>query len=411
MSDEQWANMVLGQVLLAGSVLCTFPAFFVLVETLFARKHHKREKDGLASPIDVAVVIPAHNEEIELGTTLQALRHECTPTTRILVVADHCSDHTARIARTSVVDVIERNAPSKRGKSYALADGVRALRDEPPDVVVFVDADCRFAPGGLQRLVDSVHRNQQPEQSVYLMESPGTSSFHGKLSAFAFQFKNEIRAKGLAAMHAPCQLTGSGMAFPWKQICNLPLESQSLVEDLELGILLATRGTPAFLCSDAKILSQLPHSRDAALRQRRRWEHGYMRSAIPGAVRLLWAAARHRDPKIVLLALDLCIPPLSFLSIAICLGWLLSLVAALMQLAPWTPWMQWNLAALLLCAAITIAVATTTDSPIRVIDLLKVPRYLTWKLPIALTLFYRPERKWQRTDRTPKIHFHKNNNE
>ena len=48
---------------------------------------------------DVAVLIPAHNESVNLLPTLHAVLAERWESMRILLVADNCTDDTAEIAR------------------------------------------------------------------------------------------------------------------------------------------------------------------------------------------------------------------------------------------------------------------------------------------------------------------------
>lgn len=63
------------------------------------------------------------------------------------MVADNCTDDTARLASAAGAEVIERHDALLRGKGYALDFGVRHLAQQPPDVVIVVDADCQVAEG------------------------------------------------------------------------------------------------------------------------------------------------------------------------------------------------------------------------------------------------------------------------
>ena len=400
MWDAHWMANVLYQVLLLGALVCTVPVAFILIEIMNAKRVTSPPEHVPNPDIRSVLIIPAHNEELELRNTLSVLTRCQPPTTRILVVADHCTDDTVRIAKSFHVDLIERKLPSKPGKSHALSEGVCSLANDPPDVVVMMDADCQFVADGLTKLIVSTHTNQRPEQAIYRMAPPRPPTFHSQLSAFAFQLKNEIRAKGLAAMNAPCHLTGSGMAFPWQHIRTLSLQSESLVEDLELGILLTARGTPAHLNPGSTVLSKLPQSAAAALKQRRRWEHGYLRTMVPGLFRLVQSAIQQRDPKLMLLALDLCIPPLSFLSLTLGAGWSFALLSALFSVTSWALFSLWSLIISLFIAAILLATWRYPGAIIRPKELTQAPRYLLWKIPVMLSFFYRPERNWQRTERT-----------
>ena len=97
----------------------------------------------------IDVVIPALNEEASLPLVLAALPH---PPVRRVVVADNGSrDGTARVAREGGAIVV---AAERRGYGSACLAGLGWLREnDPPDVVVFVDADFSDHPDELPRLV------------------------------------------------------------------------------------------------------------------------------------------------------------------------------------------------------------------------------------------------------------------
>lgn len=97
----------------------------------------------------VDVIIPALNEEASLPLVLAALPR---PPVRRVVVADNGSrDGTARVARAGGAIVV---AAERRGYGSACLAGLDWLRhNDPPDVVVFVDADFSDHPDELPRLV------------------------------------------------------------------------------------------------------------------------------------------------------------------------------------------------------------------------------------------------------------------
>lgn len=97
----------------------------------------------------VDVVIPALNEEASLPLVLAALPR---PPVRRVVVADNGSrDGTARVAREGGAVVVPA---ARRGYGSACLVGLDHLRhNDPPDVVVFVDADFSDHPEELPRLV------------------------------------------------------------------------------------------------------------------------------------------------------------------------------------------------------------------------------------------------------------------
>lgn len=91
----------------------------------------------MSDRLQVAVVIPAHNEEETVGGVVAAAR-ACTLVDRAVVVSDASVDRTALRAREAGAEVIESREPL--GKGMAIAHGVEATT-EP--VLIFLDADLR----------------------------------------------------------------------------------------------------------------------------------------------------------------------------------------------------------------------------------------------------------------------------
>ena len=52
-------------------------------------------------------------------------------------------------------------------------------------------------------------------QILDLMTAPEDSPINYRVAEFAWRVNNWVRPLGLAALGLPCQLMGTGMAFPW----------------------------------------------------------------------------------------------------------------------------------------------------------------------------------------------------
>jgi hypothetical protein len=91
---------------------------------------------------------------------------------------------------------------------------------------------------------------RRPVQSLYLMTAPCESAINHQVAEFAWRLKNQVRPLGLRALGLPCQLMGTGMAFPWDIIRSAELASGFIVEDLKLGLDLADAGHPPVFCPE-----------------------------------------------------------------------------------------------------------------------------------------------------------------
>ncbi len=84
---------------------------------------------------DVALIIPARNEELSLPTVLNRVPARVS---RVVVVDNGSSDATAAVARAHGAEVVHEPLP---GYGSACLAGIAALAGNPPDVVAFADAD------------------------------------------------------------------------------------------------------------------------------------------------------------------------------------------------------------------------------------------------------------------------------
>jgi cellulose synthase/poly-beta-1,6-N-acetylglucosamine synthase-like glycosyltransferase len=347
----------------------------------------------------VAVLIPAHDEAAGIGATLEALRVVAPPGTRVLVVADNCSDDTAAVARAHGAEVAERVDTSARGKGYALAFGRDRLAEGPPlDAVIVLDADCRLAPGSVEALAEAcTDGSGRPAQSINLIAPDPDASPMTQISGFAMLVKNLYRSRGMQRMGGAALLTGTGMAFPWSVFATASLASGSLVEDLGLGIALTRAGHAPRLIESAGVRSAPPPD-SVALVQRTRWEHGFLDTVRRSALPLLGSGLRRGALAEVLLALHLMVPPLALLLIAtagvLFATGLLHLLGA--SVGPVTA-VAAALGATLLA---TFAAWLHGGRPwLRAGALLRAPLYVLWKLPIYLGFLRRRETEWRRTPR------------
>ncbi len=280
---------------------------------------------NLERRVKIAVLIPAHNEASIIGETVAAVRSQLVMGDRILVVADNCSDETAAVASREGAEVIARTDMAQRGKGFALDCGIRRLSESPPDVVIVIDADCQPGLSCVDRLAFACQDSGRPVQARYLMHAKALSGPRMKIAEFAWLVKNRVRPLGMQRMGAPTHLMGSGMAFPWPLIRDAQLASGHIVEDLKLGIDLACAGSAAIYCDAAWIDSDFPLTAKDSTTQRTRWEHGHLHVIGTEAPRMLWIATKKMDPGLFLLAIDLCIPPLVLLLLAVGLEWVISL--------------------------------------------------------------------------------------
>jgi cellulose synthase/poly-beta-1,6-N-acetylglucosamine synthase-like glycosyltransferase len=384
---------------IAAALILLIPCTFLLLQCLaaFWPDSPLIETDTSSLP-KVSVLIPAHNEASVLEMTLETLLPQVTKPKDIVVIADNCTDDTAAVAQKLGVMVLERQDEERWGKGYALDYGLQFLETDPPEIVVFVDADCNVTDNAIGKIAHLAFEANRPVQAVYLMEQPINPSSQTLISALAIKVKNFVRLYGLSRLGLPSLLTGSGMAFPWQAIRQVSLAHGKSTDDMQLSVDLAIAGYPPLFCHRAVLIGRLQEKKASATKQRERWEHAHLETLLTQAPRLLKAAIAKRRYELIALALDLYIPPLSLLIML----WLLAASSALVATffgASIVPLWLLAIAGLFIFVAIALAWAKFGRDDIPGKSLIAIPFYLAWKIPIYIAFSLKPQTKWLRSDR------------
>jgi len=346
----------------------------------------------------VVVLVPAHNEERTLAASGAGLVRLQNASTRVVLIADNCSDATAEVARGMGLEVVERQDAVRRGKGYALAFGRDHIAASPPDVVVVVDADCEIDPAGLACLTDSVIATGRAAQAAYLFRPAPTAPPVVQISNFAFFVKNRIRQRGIQRLGGAAILTGSGMAFPWAPYAALDLATGNVVEDLAIGIGLIELGQPAGYFDGATVRSDCS-SDDGSSTQRARWEGGFLAMARRHGLGLLGSGIARGNWSRFWMGMHLCVPPLSMLLAANVAITLLLAVAALLGVSV-VPLIVAVVLLGLLGAVVVLAWMGEGRMHLHPDAAVQLPRYLAWKLAMYARLLTGRQRvAWTRTER------------
>jgi glycosyltransferase involved in cell wall biosynthesis len=112
------------------------------------REHAEMAPEAHAA--ELAVIIPAFNEEGGIRTTVervQAVLDTMRCRTELVVIDDGSADRTADEARAAGARVVAH--PVNRGYGAALKTGIRGT---DADCVLIIDADCTYPPDAIPRL-------------------------------------------------------------------------------------------------------------------------------------------------------------------------------------------------------------------------------------------------------------------
>jgi hypothetical protein len=371
-------NLVLTLAALALAV----PAFVFVVECLLALLPGTDDLPlpRVAKPLRKAVLIAAHDEESRLAATLRTIMPQLGADDRCVVVADHCSDGTAQVARAAGAQLLEYSHPSARGKGFALAFGLEQLAQDPPDIVILVEAGSELSDGAVDALARLAHASERPVQadSLVMPERPTALTM---VSVLAWLVRNRVRARGLRAIDMPCHLTGSGMGFTWDLLRKAPPTGVDRVEELRSGLELAMLGHPPLYTGHARVIGTLPALSAAVREEHWRRERDLISAAREQAPRFLREGLRQERPELFALGLDLLVPPLTLLVVLLALGWLAAVLAL------WLGSNAWPLVILTLAlgGVGTMVLASWWRFARAIVPaqhVLAIPLYILWKVPV-----------------------------
>ncbi len=340
----------------------------------------------------IAVVVPAHNEELRLPRTLASLHAEALRDgdAAVVVVADNCSDATADVAQRLGARVLARNDASKRGKGYALDFAFRALLAEDFRYFVVVDADSTLDAGFLHALRCHFAAGADAIQARYTVLNAG-DSLRTRFMELALAAFNVLRPRGRSVMGFSAGLLGNGFALRREVLQSLPYAAGSIVEDLEYHLVLVFHGVAVTFADDASVRGEMPCAGAGVRQQRVRWEGGRLRMLLEHAPGLASDLFRGH-PRAAEPLLDLLLLPLAYH---------VALVGAL-ALLPFDWARVVGGAGIVVIALHVVAAAIVGRLPLsRLLVLGCAPFYIVWKLcllPATLAAAAR-DHPWVRTAR------------
>ena len=342
------------------------------------------------------ILIAARNEAGTIGPTIYALREHLDewPDLNIWVLADRCTDGTAREAALAGARVASR-ADGPLGKGAVLAWWLDWYRGEwdADDYLIILDADTRLVAGSLAALRRTVMSGAQVVQGFV---APQAVNRAGRLAGWSEVLMQRIDDEARQRLRWSVPLRGTGMIFQASLLAQLAPRLHTLAEDLELDSLLAAHSIRVRFSPAAKIIDPKPQQAAGASRQRARWLQGQLQVLRDYPAEIFQALTRgglsawfllwllFLRPKMLLMATRFAV-----LILALCLGATGKGLALVMALG------------LMLDAAYYLGGVVFVEEPLRYCrDLLAVPRYgAMWLCSFGLAAFRRGRDGWLRAGR------------
>lgn len=223
---------------------------------------------------DVAVIIPALNEEAALPRVLREIPR---PTVRRIIVADNGStDRTAEVARDYGAEVVRE---PERGYGAACLRAMGHLTAEPPDIVVFIDGDYSDHPGELPSIIEPILDGS----ADFVVGSRALGRRERGALSSQQRVGNAIACHALRALYGVHYTDlGPFRAIRWTTLQSLGMRDRNYGWTVEMQIKAARRGVAS---------CELPVS------YRRRIGvskvSGTLRGSVGAGAKILWLLGRH----------------------------------------------------------------------------------------------------------------------
>ena len=242
----------------------------------------KDKRKGEAVSHRYAVLVSARNEEAVIGNLIESIKRQTYDGGLVttFVVADNCTDDTARVAADAGAIVFERFDTANVGKGYALnylLHRIDELFPERPFDGYFVfDADNVLEENYIEEM------NKVFSQGYGIVTSYRNSKNFGDnwiSSGYALWFLRESQFLNHARFNlgTSCAVSGTGFLFSQKVLDDCGgWHFHLLTEDIEFTIDNVVRGEKVGYAAGAVLYDEQPTSFAQSWRQRMRWSKGYL---------------------------------------------------------------------------------------------------------------------------------------
>ena len=264
-------------------------------------------------------VISARNEERVIEALLSSLKNQDYPSSHldIYVIADNCSDKTAKIARAMGAFVLERHDAVRVGKGCALEWFFEKILSTKPD---YYDAFCVF---DADNIVDSqffssmnakLCSGEEIVQGYRDIKNP-TDNWISLSYAFHYWSNNLLYHLPRYNLGLSPLINGTGFMVSMNIIKELGgWHTNTMTEDIEFSIINICRGRKIGWATSAIVYDEQPLKFKQSYKQRMRWSVGHLQCFLSYFPSLLRALFKHRNFAIVDTLLYILGMPLLFVS-------------------------------------------------------------------------------------------------
>lgn len=225
-------------------------------------------------------IIPAHNEEIVVGNLIASLKKQNYPKELfdIYVIADNCTDNTAKVAKEAGAIVYERFDEEHKTKGYALDWFLKQKIEENADYDAFCifDADNIVDVNFIKNMNKKLCQGEEVVQGYRDIKNPTDSWVSAGYAIFYWTMN---RFYHLARYNLGLSPLINGTGFMVKFDLVKPtngFDTVTLTEDIEFSLKTIISGKKLGWATDAIVYDEQPVGFKQSWSQRSRWTVGHI---------------------------------------------------------------------------------------------------------------------------------------
>ena len=242
-------------------------------------------------------IIPAHNEEAVVSNLIESLKHQTYDKELydIYVIADNCTDNTAKVARDAGAIVLERYDPDHKTKGYALQWFLKQKIEENADYDAFFvfDADNIVDKNFIINMNKKLCQGEEVVQGYRDIKNPTDNWITAGYALFYWTMHRLYHLARYNVGLSPL-LNGTGFMVKFDVVKPNGWETETLTEDIEFSLKSIIQGKKLGWATDAIVYDEQPTSFKQSWSQRSRWTVGHMQCVKRYTGELFNAVKEHK---------------------------------------------------------------------------------------------------------------------
>ena len=242
-------------------------------------------------------IIPAHNEQSVISNLIESLKKQNYDRNLydIYVIADNCTDDTAKIAKQAGAIVYERFDTEKQTKGYALDWFLQQKIKENADydAILVFDADNIVHEDFIKNMNKKLCQGEDVVQGYRDIKNPtdswvtsGYAIFYWTMHRFYHLARYNI---GLSPL-----LNGTGFMVKFDVLKPQGWKTVTLTEDIEFSLQRMIKGKRLGWATDAIVYDEQPVNFKQSWSQRSRWTVGHIQCINEYTIKLLYAVKENK---------------------------------------------------------------------------------------------------------------------